>query len=263
MEETTCAARDRLQPFWPVRLTPSDIYSMQLLHCYDICSGRVSPWMAPQELFTSDDWQGFEYLRDGNYYFSEGPGAVSPTGRLALPWLLSALDFLQRQAIDSMRRDASTIADVSPLRVHFTHCEEILYLCTLLGIGCYSDERNLNSNHVITRPWTPKMWATDRHTDRPWHVSLMACYLGHIGVEMLGNESGENSRNTSAANAGAADARIRFILNGDVVRILRTPHYDEVDNEACSSGGFKPTLTVRTLSLTSSMHCNRHERRGR
>lgn len=127
MQQTTTAACTRLQRFWPQDLLPSDVYSMQLLHCYDTCAGRASPF---GELFNESDWAGFEYIRDGKYYFSEGPGAIQHTGRFALPWLVSAIDYL---------KEAGRKKDALPLQVHFAHREEVLYLCTLLGIGCYAD----------------------------------------------------------------------------------------------------------------------------
>lgn len=206
MDETTAAARSRLKAFWPAQLEPKDIYAMQLLHCYDTCARRTSPWMEPTELFTTTDWEGFEYLRDGKYYFSEGHGAPKATARYALPWLVSTVHHLkaftsQQQSLPHLPTDtelrslpisqreayqlqaasanSATASPPFPLQICFTHREEILYLCSLLGLGCY--RKSTGSQRL--EAWKPSSFAHDTTTTRPWHVSTMACYLGHVGVE--------------------------------------------------------------------------------
>ena len=213
MKETTMAALSRLKYSWPGQLEYKDVYAMQLLHCYDICSGRTSPWMQPTELFTTKDWEGFEYLRDSKYFFSEGRGAPKSTGRYALPWLVSVLGYLKsfehhHERIRHTREDIERQCTPSsngrspraqfglpmvnddgkstrfPLQICFTHREEILYLCSLLGLGCYT--RKMTSpvgDSQSVEEWEPSGLPSDATNSRPWHVSTMACYLGHVGIE--------------------------------------------------------------------------------
>lgn len=176
MEITTQSALERLKWDWnaPDVLQSTDIYAMQLLHCYDLVSERPSPF---ETCFTSADWEGFEYLRDTKYHFSEGYGRAYP-GFYAIPWLKACLTTLR----DPAPRDSKL-----PLRVAFTHREEVLYLCCLLGVN-------------YEKGWQPNIENID--ASRAWKTSILAPYLGHVGMESyLGNTS---------------QKRVRLIVNGQV-----------------------------------------------
>lgn len=197
MDVTTSTALARFEPFWfslppsannasesvdsSLALGPRDVYAMQLLHCYDVVSGRPSPWTDPEPLFTSEDWAGFEYLRDVKYYYSEGYGAQPSTGVYATPWLVSAVERLkkgnmefdtspdqekkmeqadqygqniaERAHVDNKGEEESCAGhDDIPLHIAFTHREEILYLCVLLRLNLYANHGTLKT--PSTRPST-------------------------------------------------------------------------------------------------------------
>lgn len=176
MEIATYDACQRLKGDWLVAGTfgVRDVYAMQLLHCYDIVSGRQSPW---EECFTPSDWIGFEYLRDTKYHFSEGYGCDAARS-YAVPWLQAGLRRLGQQ--EKVNADF-------PLHVAFTHREEVLYLCCLLGIA-------------YEPGWMPDLTRVDQ--ERQWRVSLLAPYLGHVGIETYYRKSGHKS--------------LRVIVNGGV-----------------------------------------------
>ena len=176
MNVTAQPALERLSDAWleACPLTVQDIYSMQLLHCYDIVSGRESPF---QLCFDDSDWVAFEYLRDTKTYFSEGYGS-SKSSIYAIPWTNAAM-----RTLSQTRQSDHDL----PLRVAFTHREEVLYLCCLLGI-CFEKD------------WRPSLDSVDEN--RQWRVSLLAPYLGHVGIETyIGNSMRE---------------RLRIIINGEV-----------------------------------------------
>lgn len=179
MNLTTSASLARLENDWlgstTTPLTAQDIYCMQLLHCYDVVSGRESPF---NHCFHSEDWEGFEYLRDTKYHFSEGYGARN-SGLYSVPWTAAAVRVLSR--ISDQKGTGL------PLRVGFTHREEILYLCCLLGI-CYEKD------------WQPRLERVD--VNRQWRVSLLAPYLGHVGIETYVGSLNQE--------------RLRIIVNGEV-----------------------------------------------
>ena len=171
---------ERLQPLRhdDFELEPKDIYAMQLLCCYDLTAGKESPFSV---LFDQSDWLGFEYMRDIKYHYSEGHGAVHP-GIYATPWLDAAVKLLQKLLLNESPKESL------PLRIGFTHREEILYLAVLLGVA----------------RWGPEAPRTDRIDEsRRWRVSSLAPYLGHIGLELF--RTVENV------------PRMRVIINGEVV----------------------------------------------
>lgn len=174
MKTTAAEALDRLKDDW-IGSSPfgvDDVYALQLLHCYDIVSGHESPF---EGCFTPQDWDGFEYLRDTKYHFSEG--YAGNTGRYAIPWMKAVMRKLRQKTCAGF-----------PLSVAFTHREEVLYLCCLLGIG-YRDG------------WTPDLSRVD--SERQWKVSQLAPYLGHVGIESYDGTDGQD--------------RLRVIVNGSVV----------------------------------------------
>ena len=175
MKVTTRNALQRFRCDWSSSqdFGAEDVYAIQLLHCYDVVSGRRSPF---ETWFTPADWTGFEYLRDTKYHYSEGYG--SDTWKIAVPWLVAVVHSLK-----SGPDHPSTF----PLHVSFTHREEVLYLCCLLGIG-------------YKEGWRPDLTRID--TGRSWSVSKLAPYLGHVGFEKYQIKSGED--------------RLRVVVNGRV-----------------------------------------------
>jgi hypothetical protein len=139
-----------------------DIYSMQMLHCYDIVSGRTSPF---EDLFDENDWAGFEYLRDVKHHYSEGYGRQYP-GLYAIPWAVSAVNI--SHSLGSSTRKF-------PLAIAFTHREEVLYMACFLGLG--SDG-----------PQDPDL--TKVVESRKWRVSTVAPNLGHIDLETYLSQDG-------------------------------------------------------------------------
>ena len=172
MNSTTYVSLARLENDWldprTIPLTAQDIYCMQLLHCYDVISGTESPF---NHLFDTEDWAGFEYLRDTKYHFSEGYGPKN-SGLHSVSRMDDTLRVLSR--LDG-RKEAGL-----PLRSGFTHREEVLYLCCLLGI-CYEKD------------WQPSVKRVDAY--RQWRVALLAPCLGHVGIEKyVGNSEQERLR---------------------------------------------------------------------
>ena len=155
MNSTTCATLARLENDWldpaTIPLTAQDIYSMQLLHCYDVVSGRESMF---NHCFDAEDWAGFEYLRDTKYHFSEGYGAKN-SGLYSVPWMDAAVMIFHRLS--------GQMGTGLPPRIGFTHREEVPYLCCLLGI-CHEKD------------WQPSLKWVD--ANRQWRVSLLAPIWG-------------------------------------------------------------------------------------
>lgn len=171
---------ERLRPLrhHDLHLEPRDIYAMQLLCCYDLVAGKESPFSG---LFDQADWLGFEYMRDIKYHYSEGYGATNP-GLYATPWLDAAMKVLRKPLLYEAPNKRL------PLWIGFTHREEILYLCVLLGIAWQE----------------PELPRTDRiDENRRWRVSSLAPYLGHIGLELF--------RTVESV------PRVRIIINGEVL----------------------------------------------
>ena len=133
------------------------------------------------ELFDKEDWLGFEYMRDVKYHYSEGYGAAHP-GEYATPWLDAAMRLLRKTS------GSELLNGRLPLWIGFTHREEILYLAVLLGLA-------------FDGPEAPRLDRRDEN--RSWKVTLLAPYLGHIGIEAFRDLSGQQ--------------RVRVVVNGEVV----------------------------------------------
>lgn len=167
------------------KLTPHDIYAMQLICCYDLVLEDKSPF---SKLFTSEDWLGFEYTRDIKYYHSEGYGMPRP-GVYALPWLERTIELLQELL-------AGRSGENLPLWTGFTHREEVLYL--VIALGLYHDG---------SRPPS----TTHMDIERKWNVGKIAPYLGHVGLEVCLTKDHQR--------------RLRIIVNGEVVLAFKGKIY--------------------------------------
>ena len=150
---------------------------MQLICCYDVVSKEDSPF---SELFTPEDWLGFEYTRDIKYHYSEGYGMARP-GLYALPWLERTIELLRKLL-------AGHFEEQLPLWIGFTHREEVLYLAIALGLY-YDGPRSPSTTHM--------------NTERCWNVGKIAPYLGHVGLEICLTED--------------LQRRLRIVVNGEVV----------------------------------------------
>lgn len=142
--------------------TISDVFGMQQLCGYETVIRGASPFCAP-DLFTPDDWLGWEYAEDVRYHYNVGYGFPA-AGPIGLPWLNASAALLLDDKSDE------------DLYVSFTHRE--LPPMVLVAMGLFNNSAFSGADDVnATMP-------NDRiNYRRAWRASHVLPFLSNIAIE--------------------------------------------------------------------------------
>ncbi|CAG1975421.1 unnamed protein product [Fusarium graminearum] len=160
--------------------TINDIFGMQQLCGYETVVRGKSPF-CNLELFTPDDWLGWEYAEDVRYHYNAGYGN-EVSGYVGMPWLNSTANLLMNKDSDE------------DLYVSFTHRE--LPPMVLVAMGLFNNSEPGCSESQIN----DTMPLTKINYRRAWKSSHILPFLSNIAIERLnctgsyGYEDGEYYR---------------------------------------------------------------------
>lgn len=171
-------ATARLQKYVPkgLKLNVNDTYAMQSLCAYEIGYIGTSDFC---DLFTADEWTGFEQTLDIEYYYDYAWG--NPTGRAqGLGYQQELIARLTKQYITSSNSSVnSTITDNAadfpldiPFYADFTHDDIIVSLLTSMSVDYYRDHPD-----VSTYPPNP---------DRHFILSRITPFGARLITEVIG-----------------------------------------------------------------------------
>lgn len=147
--------------------TVDDVFGMQQLCGYETVIHGKSPF-CDLDLFSPDDWLGWEYSEDVRYHYNAGYGAEF-SGYVGLPWLNASAHAL-------MNNDQSDSDE--DLLVSFTHRE--LPPMVIVAMGLFNNSEFSGANNINdTLP-------LDRiNHRREWRSSHTLPFLGNIAIERL------------------------------------------------------------------------------
>lgn len=148
--------------------TVNDVFGMQQLCGYETVIRGKSPF-CDLELFSPDDWLGWEYSEDVRYHYNAGYGA-EVSGYVGLPWLNATAKLL-------MENDDRGEAD-EDLLVSFTHRElppMVLVAMGLFNNSEFSGAANINDTMPLDRI----------NYRRDWKASNVLPFLSNIAIERL------------------------------------------------------------------------------
>ncbi|KPI44030.1 3-phytase A [Cyphellophora attinorum] len=160
-------ATERLQQYAPsgFNLTVNDTYAMQSICAYETNYLGSSSFC---NLFTLEEWQGFEQTLDIEYYYDYSFG--NPTGRAqGIGYLLELLSRLQHQPITSSNSSINATIDANstdfPLNQHFyadfSHDDILVSVLTAMSFDYLKDPPSLTAyppnpnRHFILSHLTP------------------------------------------------------------------------------------------------------------
>lgn len=130
-------AVERLQKYTNIELTPEVVYGFQALCPYESVGLGYSNFC---DLFTKEEWEGFEY--DLDLQFAGDYGHRSPSGRAqGIGYAQELLDFLTNSSFTGPVTTQNTTLDKNPeyypveqpLQVSFTHDDVIVSVLTALN----------------------------------------------------------------------------------------------------------------------------------
>ncbi|KAG8816435.1 hypothetical protein FRC17_000336 [Serendipita sp. 399] len=189
-------------------LSLEDVYTMQMLCAYETVALGYSSFC---ELFTEDEWEGFEYAMDLYFWYDSGFG--SPVARaLGSGYVLELLSRLTQTPIHSASSQptkssstfsVNTTLDANPLTfpldqplyVDATHEVVIINIVTALNLT------------VLAKDGPPKPDKMRR--DRTWISSRIAPFASNLHVQLLSCSDPQLKH----------DTQIRIVLNDGVVAL--------------------------------------------
>ena len=146
--------------------TANDVYGMMELCGYETVIRGSSPF-CDLDLFSEDDWLGWEYTADIQYHYNVGYGN-RVSGPVGLPWFNATANLLLSQS-----------SDMEDLYVSFTHRE--LPPMVLVAMGLFNNSAFGGSESTINNTMP-----LDRiNHRRAWKSSHILPFLGNIAIERL------------------------------------------------------------------------------
>ncbi|KAK0725275.1 histidine acid phosphatase [Lasiosphaeris hirsuta] len=193
--------------------TDKDVFGMMELCGYESVIRGSSPF-CNLDLFSPDDWLGWEYASDIMYHYNTGYGNDA-SGVIGLPWLKATGDLL----LDSSN------SSVEDLYVSFTHRE--LPPTVIVAMGLFNNSAPGGGDINATMP-------LDRiNHRRAWKSSHILPFLGNIAIERL-NCSG---------SYGFSDGEYYRALVNNAPQEL--PDCFDGPGTSCSRDGFESYLQAR------------------
>ncbi|KAF9877166.1 histidine acid [Colletotrichum karsti] len=146
--------------------TVNDVFGMQQLCGYETVIRGKSPF-CDLDLFTPDDWLGWEYTEDIRYHYNSGYGN-NVAGYVGMPWLNATAGLLMGQDSDE------------DLYVSFTHRE--LPPMVIVAMGLFNNSEAGGGSEATINDTMP----LDRiNYRRAWRSSHVLPFLGNIAIERL------------------------------------------------------------------------------
>jgi acid phosphatase len=188
---------------------------------------RGSSRFCSTEIFSPDEWLGFEYANDIFYHYNTGYGNPV-SGVIGFPWLNATLNLL-----------ASDQAD-QDLYVSFTHRE--LPPTVLVAMGLFNNSQFSGANDVNATMPTNQI-----NYNRAWISSYILPFLTNIAIEKM-NCSGAVVRKSSDSTF------YRVLVNASPQSL---PGCVDGPLESCSASGLQKYLSERAALFGGfSERCN-------
>ncbi|KAH8890085.1 histidine acid phosphatase [Thozetella sp. PMI_491] len=213
--------RARLNALAPgFNFTAEDVYGMMELCGYESVIRGGSPF-CDTDLFSPDDWLGWEYTADVQYHYNVGYGSEA-SGVIGLPWVNATANLL-------LAADGSP--DVQDLYVSFTHRE--LPPTVLVALGLFNNSAWGGSAASIN----DTMPLERINYKRAWKSSHVLPFLTNIALEKL----------NCTGNYGFDDGDYYRILVNSAPQEL--PDCGDGPGTSCSRKGFETFLNDRVSLL--------------
>ncbi|KAK7756255.1 hypothetical protein SLS62_001850 [Diatrype stigma] len=149
--------------------TANDVYGMMELCGYETVIRGSSPF-CDLDLFSPDDWLGWEYTADIQYHYNVGYGS-EVSGPVGLPWLNATANLLLDDDEGEGKED---------LYVSFTHRE--LPPMVLVAMGLFNNSEFSGGSAAAINDTMPLDRINHR---RAWKSSHLLPFLGNVAVERL------------------------------------------------------------------------------
>ncbi|KAG1784075.1 histidine phosphatase superfamily [Suillus placidus] len=227
-------ARMRLQPMIQgFNLTISRLVDMQELCAYETVALGYSKFC---DLFTEEEWEGYEYYVDLNFWYSNGPG--NPTAAaLGLGYVQELVSRLTHTPINVWNSSTNSTLDSSnitfplnqPIYVDATHDTVISSIVTTLNFTSLAATGPLPTDHI------------------PPHRSYIASQIAPFSSQLVAQ--------VLSCPASEEPTHIRFLLNDGVVPLTGIHGCTEDSNGLCALSSFISGMNARIGEINFAHDC--------
>lgn len=211
--------------------TANDITAMQQLCGYETVIRGSSPFCS-LDLFSPDEWLGFEYMNDIMYHYNTGYGNPI-SGVIGFPWLNETMGLL---ASESESED---------MYISFTHRE--LPPTVLVAMGLFN-----NTQFSVASAINDTMPLNQINYDRAWKSSFILPFLTNVAIERM--DCSKNYYLTAGGYNTSDTTFYRVLLNNSPQTL---PDCHDGPSESCSASGLQTYLTDRAALFEGfSERCN-------
>ncbi|KAH7928511.1 phosphoglycerate mutase-like protein [Leucogyrophana mollusca] len=227
-------ALKRLQPMIQgYNLTITDLVDMQELCAYETVALGYSMFC---DLFTEEEWEGFEYGLDLNFWYSVGPG--NPTSAaMGLGYVQELVARLTQTPITVWNSTTNSTLDSSnvtfplyqPIFVDATHDTVISNIVTALNFTSLAATGPLPTDHIPP--------------NRSYIVSQIAPFASNLIAQVL------------SCPAAGEPTHIRFILNDAVMPLTGIKGCTEDQNGLCPLPSFISGMQERIGQIDFDFDC--------
>ncbi|GJN94417.1 hypothetical protein Rhopal_007497-T1 [Rhodotorula paludigena] len=232
-------ALQRVQPLVEgVTLRHRDLFNMQLLCAYELVALGGSAFCP---LFTEDEWRGFEYAHDIEFYdaFSYGQGAQAAVGKGWVQEWLARTTKQPLKVFDSTTNSTLHTPEFFPLDqqlyVDATHDTIISAVITTLGFSSFARSGPLPTDHIPS--------------DLSFVTSSVSPFAANLHSQVLSCPS-------SSLVPKGKDARfVRWVLNDGVVPLDHIEGCATNDDGLCHLDAFVQATKDRIESIDWAYDC--------
>ncbi|KAL5514623.1 hypothetical protein ACEPAG_1939 [Sanghuangporus baumii] len=226
-----------------VNLTTNDLLSMQELCAYETVALGSSAFC---DLFTEEEWKGFNYLIDLEFWYSNGPGNPT-TAAVGIGYVQELVARLTQTPIAVHNTSTNaTITDSNitfpldqPIFVDASHDTDISAIVVAMNFT------SLNANGPLPTDHIP-----DNQTYFSSRIAPFAAQL--VGQVMTCPSSSSSSSSQSQQN----EKQIRWLLNDAVLPLTGIAGCPEDANGLCPLDTFVSAMQTRLAEVDFAFDCN-------
>ncbi|KAI5121930.1 hypothetical protein M0805_000259 [Coniferiporia weirii] len=236
----------RLQPMVDgMNLTITDVSAMQQLCAYETVALGTSAFC---DLFTQEEWEGFEYSFDLDFWYNDGPGNPTSASQ-GIGYVQELVSRLTQTPITVFNSSTNaTIVDnditfplYQPIFVDATHDTIIAAITVALNFTSFAANGPLPTDHI------PK--------DQTYFANKIAPFASRLVGQVLSCPARSASTRTSNTTSSTSTSYFRWLLNDAVVPLTGMTACPEDKDGLCPFDTYISALQTRLGEVDFEFDC--------
>ncbi|KAF7364289.1 Acid phosphatase [Mycena sanguinolenta] len=241
-------AQKRLAPHLKgLELTPLLLVAMQQLCSYETVALGYSAFC---DLFTEEEWKGYEYAIDLSFWYNNGPGSPSVAAQ-GIGWVQELVSRLTQTRITEFASTVNativssnvTFPLSQPIFVDATHDTVISAIVVAMNFTSLAATGPLPGTHIPP--------------NRSYIVNKISPFASNLVGQVLSCPASSSKSHSATANAttSTAPTHIRWILNDAVVPLTGITGCGKSDDGLCAFDTFVKGMQQRIAEVDFEFGC--------